>query len=189
MRFTSNSICTITLTAVATLTASLQPFTSNDVQAEDNWPCEVLLCLSNPAGPTAVGQCVPPIARLFEHLSAGRKFPICAARGTNFSNVERGYEPFEDCTNGRTLVTQDANGSSESAFCHKRVSTQEYFGGSTVTAANLEPGDSFVYQSGNREADTSQIVGVNDDEPAKRRRYPNFLTYSVPASGQKTVWF
>lgn len=27
----------------------------------DQWGCEVLLCLSNPAGPTAVKECEPPI--------------------------------------------------------------------------------------------------------------------------------
>ncbi len=43
----------------------------------DNWGCEVLLCMSNPAGPTAVGACVPPITRLWKHLAKGRPFPTC----------------------------------------------------------------------------------------------------------------
>lgn len=43
----------------------------------DNWGCEVLLCLSNPAGPTAVGACVPPITRLWKHLAKGHAFPTC----------------------------------------------------------------------------------------------------------------
>lgn len=41
-------------------------------QARASWGCEVLLCLSNPAGPMAVSQCVPPIQRLY---SAIFKFP------------------------------------------------------------------------------------------------------------------
>lgn len=44
----------------------------------DQWGCEVLLCLSNPAGPTAVAQCVPPIKRLWRHLAKRGSFPTCA---------------------------------------------------------------------------------------------------------------
>ena len=43
----------------------------------DQWGCEVLLCLSNPAGPTAVKECEPPIHRLWDHLRDGHEFPTC----------------------------------------------------------------------------------------------------------------
>ena len=43
-----------------------------------DWGCEVLLCLSNPAGPTAVSQCVPPITKLWDELKKGNPFPSCA---------------------------------------------------------------------------------------------------------------
>ena len=49
-----------------------------------DWGCEVLLCLANPNGPTAVAQCVPPIQRLWRELARGRAFPSCAmASGPN----------------------------------------------------------------------------------------------------------
>lgn len=44
----------------------------------DDWPCEVILCLSNPAGATAVSQCVPPITKLWRELAKGHAFPTCA---------------------------------------------------------------------------------------------------------------
>lgn len=44
----------------------------------DDYGCTVLLCLSNPQGPMAVSQCVPPIKRLYDDLSHGRGFPSCA---------------------------------------------------------------------------------------------------------------
>ena len=47
--------------------------------AKAQWGCEVLLCLSNPAGPMAVSQCVDPIRRLYRHLALGRAFPSCEA--------------------------------------------------------------------------------------------------------------
>jgi hypothetical protein len=52
--------------------------------AADQWDCEVLLCLSNPAGPTAVAECKSPIHRLWCHLARGHSFPSCdMARGPN----------------------------------------------------------------------------------------------------------
>jgi hypothetical protein len=46
-------------------------------RAADLWGCEVLLCMSNPAGPTAVAPCVPPINKLWRHLAKGGRFPDC----------------------------------------------------------------------------------------------------------------
>ena len=48
-------------------------------QAHASWGCEVLLCLSNPAGPMAVSACVPPITRLYRAIFRWRPdpFPTC----------------------------------------------------------------------------------------------------------------
>lgn len=43
----------------------------------DDWGCQVLLCLSNPNGPEAVGECVPPIEKLWSELRKGHDFPSC----------------------------------------------------------------------------------------------------------------
>ena len=37
----------------------------------DQWGCEVLLCMSNPAGPEAVSQCAPPMERFYSVLVNG----------------------------------------------------------------------------------------------------------------------
>ncbi len=69
--------------AVAMVVAA--PFTSTAAKA-DTWGCEVLLCLSNPAGPMAVSQCVPPIQRLYRAIFKRNPdpFPTCAmAQGQN----------------------------------------------------------------------------------------------------------
>ena len=49
----------------------------------DRWGCEVLLCLANPNGPRAVGECRPPIDKLFDCLSWRHpcKFPSCPMAG------------------------------------------------------------------------------------------------------------
>lgn len=62
-------------TAVLVLMASLamQP-----TLAWDPWPCEVVLCMANPAGPTAALACVPPIQRLWREMSRPRfRMPSC----------------------------------------------------------------------------------------------------------------
>ena len=35
----------------------------------DDWGCQVMLCMSNPAGPMAVAECVPPMQRLYDAMS------------------------------------------------------------------------------------------------------------------------
>jgi hypothetical protein len=51
----------------------------NSVQLsdDDRWACEVAMCMANPSGPTAVGECVPPIQKLHRELAKGNAFPKC----------------------------------------------------------------------------------------------------------------
>lgn len=73
----------------------------------DNWPCEVLLCMSNPAGPTAVAECKPPIDRLWKHLSKGRGWPVCdmasdsaSQEWANTDNCPPQYIAFDESESG-----------------------------------------------------------------------------------------
>lgn len=43
----------------------------------DDWACEVVLCLANPKGATAVTECVAPIKKLWRELAKGHAFPTC----------------------------------------------------------------------------------------------------------------
>ena len=61
--------------------------------------CTVLLCLSNPAGPTAVAECVPPIRQLWRDLARGRPFPTCEeANGSALAGLVT--EPYDPCPTG-----------------------------------------------------------------------------------------
>ena len=75
----------------------------------DDWGCEVLLCLSNPAGPTAVEQCKPPIHRLWDHLRHGHEFPTCdiakSDKGRSFA--KQGFNHYDICPLGTQAL---ANG-------------------------------------------------------------------------------
>jgi hypothetical protein len=43
----------------------------------DDWGCQVALCMSNPAGPTAVAQCIEPMRRLYNALRNKQGWPSC----------------------------------------------------------------------------------------------------------------
>jgi len=58
------------------------------VYASD-YGCTVLLCLSNPAGPMAVAECVPSIKQLYRDLLRGRAFPSCSMSDGSSSTYAR----------------------------------------------------------------------------------------------------
>lgn len=78
----------------------------------DNWGCEVLLCLSNPAGPMAVAACVPPIQRLYRAIFKPRPdpFPTCdmaVNRAGQRSYATPQYADYYDaCPAGTTALDQ-----------------------------------------------------------------------------------
>ena len=75
----------------------------------DEWGCTVLLCLSNPAGPTSVPECVPPVEELLAVIRSGG-VPQCESGGTNAVNLQISRGPkaknrwfeFSDSTGKRT---------------------------------------------------------------------------------------
>ena len=79
---------------------------SSSIARGDDWGCQVLLCLSNPGGPTQYAECRPPIERLWSHLAKGRSFPICS--GVGFTASKPRYEPYY-CDAGFQLVTRSGD--------------------------------------------------------------------------------
>lgn len=47
------------------------------MSSKDQWACEVAMCLSNPAGPMAVSECVAPIRKMLREQAKGRVIPRC----------------------------------------------------------------------------------------------------------------
>lgn len=77
-------------------------------QAQSNYGCTVLLCLANPAGPTAAPACVPSITQLWWDLSHFRGFPSCvmagnAATHTGSYALQRS-DPYLDCPTGSSML-------------------------------------------------------------------------------------
>jgi predicted amidohydrolase len=57
----------------------------------NDWGCQVILCLSNPGGPTQYAECRPPIQKLWRELAKGHSFPACSS--VVFQSSRPGYEP------------------------------------------------------------------------------------------------
>jgi hypothetical protein len=84
---------------VAGICLSLSPASADD------WGCKVLLCLSNPGGPTEFDACKPPIDQLRKHLRKGRSFPTCS--GAGFTTSQPVHDPYR-CDGGLQLMQDDA---------------------------------------------------------------------------------
>ena len=89
--------CRSAVVGVVALLACSSTFASD-------YGCKVLLCLANPAGPTAVAQCVPPITQLWRDLAhvPPRPFPTCdEARPAAAVQNTSYYDP---CPDGTTAL-------------------------------------------------------------------------------------
>ncbi|EJW5843920.1 hypothetical protein OCK05_004384 [Salmonella enterica subsp. enterica serovar Kentucky] len=86
----------------ASLVGALSLF-SQTAKADD-WGCQVLLCLSDPRGPTTESECKPPIHKLWDHLRKGKPFPTCDmavnSRNGKRSYAQLVYEPYDPCPDG-----------------------------------------------------------------------------------------
>lgn len=90
-----------TLLNISIVTAALG--FSQTASASD-WGCQVLLCLSDPRGPTTEGECVPPIHKLWDHLKKGRVFPTCDLAGNSSSGTgsfaRQTFDYYDPCPDG-----------------------------------------------------------------------------------------
>lgn len=79
----------------------------SEASASD-YGCRVLLCLANPAGPTAVAQCVPPITQLWRDLARvpPRPFPTCEEARPAIAIQNTTY--YDPCPDGTTALEAGA---------------------------------------------------------------------------------
>ena len=87
-------------TVIAALGFGSLYLSSGQSARADEWGCQVILCLSNPGGPTQYAECRPPIQKLWRWLAKGRSFPTCS--GVGFQSSRPRYEPYY-CNDGYRL--------------------------------------------------------------------------------------
>ncbi|WP_082537302.1 MULTISPECIES: hypothetical protein [unclassified Aureimonas] len=147
----------------------------------DEWGCEVILCLSNPGGPTQFAACRPPIEKLWHELAKGRSFPTC--RGVGFSASQPGDEPYY-CNTGFRLTSRYGVENREAACvslaprevsssrCALRDSGRER----RMPARWVRDGDRLVCKA-------TVTTAPN------RRDKPRFIDITIEGQSRQRVWF
>ncbi|NSZ10050.1 MULTISPECIES: hypothetical protein [Agrobacterium] len=158
-------------------------FMSTSAHADD-WACEVALCISNPNGPMAVSQCVPPIKKLYRHLAKGRSFPMCKSADGHVNFTRVGMEMQEDCPTGTTTVYRDnENGGflgRNTRMCQKFVPMKNQGG--------LFLGDRDDRKYEWRMVDGKRVYGEVVTTQAARREKPRYLDYVVQGDSRRLWW-
>ncbi len=86
-------------------TALFLMFLMTQSACADDWGCQVMLCMSNPAGPMAVAECVQPMQRLYDAMSRkGFQWPTCDLAGKPDTP-----KPFTIDPNAKPFTTPDAS--------------------------------------------------------------------------------
>lgn len=139
------------------------------------WGCQVVLCLSNPSGPTQFKECVEPIEKLWEALAKGKPFPTCEEGGISMSKI--GYDPYETCPADFYLTTvttyrdyKDHVRKVTTAVCRHRTKTVQ------VPCARDDKGR------------VTQTCTVPYDIEARLRDKPNYIDISYNGGSFRT-WF
>lgn len=126
-----------------------------------DWGCEVLLCLSDPRGPTTENECVPPITKLWDQLKKGGSMPSCDMAGDS-SYAKLGNSPFDLCPEGFKQI--DA-------------------GQAVITTADLQ--NLVVHGSGRYQYTTSKngiSIGIGDGDRRNSDEYNEYVIRSDDGS-------
>lgn len=164
----------------------LPPYLISPGKAQANdWGCEVILCLSNPGGPTQFTECRPPIQKLWRELAEGHSFPTCG--GVGFSSSRPGYEPYY-CETGYRLES-DFGPRGQEATC---VST----GLQPVSDAFCPNfGDSYSFRDRSvlsprwqREDGRRHCMGYPTALPNVRPQ-PHYVDVTIDGAARQRVWY
>lgn len=158
--------------------ASLYCISSSNARADDRG-CQVILCLSNPGGPTQYAECVPPIQKLWSELAKGHSFPTCS--GVGFQASRPGYQPYY-CEAGYTLTTRFGVGGRE-ASC---VSSARQQVPSSQCYSHDDSGDASARWV--RSAGRFQCEAYVTKRPIVRPQ-ANYVDVTIDGVGSQRVWF
>lgn len=157
-------------------TSSLYLISESHARADD-WGCQVILCLSNPGGPTQYAECRPPIEKLWRELARGRAFPSCS--GVGFRASRPRYEPYY-CDKGyRLSVRYGDRGREASCVSTTLVSNGECYGDS---GSGLHS-SGWSWNGGTRQCRRSVTT-----RPHVRSK-PRYVDVTIDGIGRQRVWY
>lgn len=144
-----------------------------------DWGCEVILCLSNPGGPTQYAECRSPVEKLWRELAEGRPFPSCS--GVGFHASQSGYEPYY-CDEGYRLAFRYGDRGRE-AICV------------SITPRTVPHNECYADRDG-AEFFTGQHRN-GGERPCRRyvttrpnvRPQPHYVDVTIDGVGKQRVWY
>lgn len=155
-----------------------------DARADD-WGCQVILCLSNPGGPTQFAECRPPISKLWQELAKGHSFPTCT--GVGFRGSQPGYEPYY-CNDGYSLTARYGDRGQEATCVSatlQKVDTRFCQSGRNGAAESTDLVTSARWQ---RQGKHVECMGYPTEQPS-RRSQPHYIDVSIDGVGSQRVWY
>ncbi|TCQ02651.1 hypothetical protein C8J34_11615 [Rhizobium sp. PP-F2F-G36] len=167
--------------AVILVTGSYYMISQESAHADD-WGCEVILCLSNPGGPTQFAACRPPIEKLWSRLAKGHSFPTCS--GVGFSASQPGYEPYY-CNTGFRLTSRYGDRGREAACVS--VEPREV-SRSRCSFGDRDQGGPHSPAHWVRDGDRMACKATVTMAPNQREK-PRFVDVTIDGQGRQRVWF
>ncbi|MBX4860465.1 hypothetical protein G9X64_20580 [Rhizobium sophorae] len=174
------------LNSVVAVCCILPPYLTSPGRALANdWGCEVILCLSNPGGPTQFAECRPPIEKLWRELAEGHSFPTCS--GATFHSSRPGYEPYY-CETGYRLESNYGPRGQEGtcvstalqpvsdAFCPHVGDGYNFSNGSVLSPR-------WQLLDGRR-----QCMGYSTARPNVRSQ-PHYVDVTIDGAATQRVWY
>ena len=80
----------------------------HEARADEYYACRVVMCLSNPEGPTAAETCPAAISQMYRDMARGKPLPVCVLAGPPDGSVPPRVEFtqrwFRDCQPGTVPV-------------------------------------------------------------------------------------
>lgn len=151
----------------------------------DDWGCQVILCLSNPGGPTQYAECRPPIQKLWRHLAKGRSFPTCS--GVGFRSSRPGYEPYF-CNEGYTLTGRFGPDGWDATCVSTEVKPVEsYFCSSGSDSSGANQGSvaspQWRWEEGRLQCVANLLARPNV------RDQPRYIDITIDGVGKQRVWY
>ncbi|RKF41889.1 hypothetical protein BCY90_16470 [Agrobacterium deltaense] len=172
-------------TIIATLGfASLYTISERSARADD-WGCQVILCLSNPGGPTQYGECRPPIEKLWSWLAKGRSFPTCT--GVGFQSSRPRYEPYYCNAGYRLSAGYGPRGSDATCISTSLQAVSDTFCQRDRDGSGSSNG-SVMSPRWQRENGRYQCMAYTVARPLVREK-PRYIDVTIDGVGKQRVWF
>ncbi|WLS04925.1 hypothetical protein [Shinella oryzae] len=159
--------------------------TSGQSARADEWGCQVILCLSNPGGPTQFAACRPPIHKLWKWLAKGRSFPTCS--GVGFQSSRPQYDPFYCGEGYRLIAGQGQFGRHATCVSVSRQVVDDRQCGRDHTSERGGYPSSFSARW--KWKDGHQYCTAYSTSSPLIREKPRYIEVIIEGAGKQRVWF